>query len=304
MLNFCAKRAMGFILVFGLVFLRLTHCYAEPAQTWSGLDLEKRCEGLLEFLRAKSAAELPDWTMIKPQCVIAGDSNGEVSWSLEASWKKGAKALPLRYTVTEIRSQKPKTSWCVVKAKKSACAAPWENEFSQGKLFTKKEDGRSAYQAVLKLSQGFMVLATRLDEWVGKGKDQIRVYDSLYSDFVKAWASSPRSLPVKKDVFVAEYALDRDSTTSGQVNFKDELPEALRTCFGCAKTPCNKSPISFTFSGLSLLMSRDLTPEEQQVSTVKTAQVSWLIMEPTPFLAGEPKWPFLCGEHRFVIQKM
>jgi hypothetical protein len=277
---------------------------AEPARSWSALNLEKRCEGMLEFLQARTAVDLREWSMIKPQCVVAGGAEGDVSWSLEALWKKGNKALPLRYIVTESKTQKPKTNWCVVKGKKFGCAAPWEAEFSQGKLFPNKKDSTAAYQEVLKFSQGFLGLATKLDEWVGQNGDVSKIFDLPYSDWVKAWSNAPRSLPVNKEVFVAEYQIERNLPTAGVVRIKGDAPKELRECLGCVKTSCEKSPILFSFSGLGLTFTRDLTAEERESSPLKTARVAWIMMEPTPFVAGEPKWPFLCGEHRFNIVKI
>ena len=77
----------------------------------------------------------------------------------------------------------------------------------------------------------------------------------------------------------------------------------LRECLGCAKTACEKSPISFMFWDLGLTVSRETTPEERQASGLKSGRASWVMMEPTPYVGGEPKWLFLCGSHRMSVQK-
>ena len=153
------------------------------------------------------------------------------------------------------------------------------------------------------ITPGFVALATKLDEWVGKAGGTPRLFDVTYDAWVAAWAKAPRSLPVTGGIAVADYVVDRDSKTSGLVRFKEDIPQALRECLGCGKTPCDRSPVTFMFSGLSLTMSRDLTPDEQKIAQAKSVNVSWIMMEPTPFIAGEAKWPFLCGEHRFNVQK-
>lgn len=277
----------------------------EPvAPSWSHLNVEKRCEGLLKFFNEQTRIDVPEWKLIKPQCIISGTVDKDLSWSFEASWQRGAKALPIRYVVSETRQQKPRTSWCVVKGKKSACAAPWENSFATGDLFAKKEDAEKAFQAVIKLSQGFLGLASKLDEWVSKAGPEIKIYDLTYVEWARAWSKATRSLPVKKEAFKADYKLDGEGALTGLVIPKDQVPVELRECLGCAKTPCEKAPMTFVFWGLGLTITRETTPEERQASGQKSGRASWAMMEPTPFLGGEAKWPFLCGPHRMSVQKL
>ncbi len=275
----------------------------QVATSWSKLNIEKRCEGLLKFFNQHSSALIPEWTLIKPQCVISGSVDQDLTWSFEASWQRGAKALPLRYVVAEMRLQKPRTTWCVVKGKKSACAAPWENGFSTGDLFPKKDAAIAAFQGILTLSPGFLTLASRLDEWVSKAGDELKIFDLTYSEWVRAWAKAPRSLPVKKEIFLAEFKVDTESPLTGLVKPKEQMPMELRECLGCAKTACEKSPISFMFWDLGLTVSRETTPEERQASGLKSGRASWVMMEPTPYVASVPKWLFLCGSHRMSVQK-
>jgi hypothetical protein len=272
--------------------------------TWMDVALEKRCEGLLKFLNDASKIELPDWIVTNPQCVIAGGSQGDVSWTIDASWQKGSKALPLRFSVIETSQQKAKTIWCVVKGKVAGCASPWETTFSQGKMFTKAKDAKDAYNNILKISQGFLSLASKLDEWVGRRGESIRFFDVTYNEWIRAWVQSPRSLPVKEGILIGEYAPDGDSATTGVVKFKGELPVSIRECLGCPTTVCERAPVTFSFSGLSLTLTRVLQPEEQKALNAKSASMSWIMMEPTPFISGVPKWPFMCGEHRFNVQKI
>ena len=274
------------------------------AATWSDIPLEKRCEGLLTFMRSTTATDLAGWTLTKPQCVVAGDATGAVSWSLEAAWQKGTKALPLRYQIDETNTQKPKVTWCIVKGKSVGCAAPWDTAFSQGKLYPTPEVAKAAFSGVMQISQGFVSLATKLDEWTGKKGLGINIFDLSYANYVKAWAQSTRSLPVTGGVAVADYTLDGEGSLTGNVKFQGETPMSLRECLGCPQTECAKSPVTFSFSGLGLTISRQLTAEEQKNTRAKSMSVSWIMMEPTPFSGGESKWPFLCGEHRFNVQKL
>ncbi len=274
------------------------------AASWSELNVEKRCEGLLKFFNEQSVANTPDWKMIKPQCVISGSVDKDTSWSFEASWQRGAKALPLRFVVSETRLQKPRTSWCVIKGKKSGCASPWENSFTTGDLFVKKEEALAAFQGVIKMSQGFLGMATKLDEWVSKPGGDYKIFDLTYAEWVKAWSKSTRSLPVKKEIFKSDFKADGEGALTGLVIPKEQIPAELRECLGCAKTPCEKAPISFVFWGLGLTISRETTPDERQASGQKSGRASWVMLEPTPFVGGEPKWPFMCGAHRMSIQKL
>lgn len=276
----------------------------QVAPSWSDLNIENRCDGLLNFFKQQSILNVAEWTLIKPQCVISGSVDQDLSWSFEASWQRGSKALPLRYIVTESRLQKPRTSWCVIKGKKSACAAPWENGFATGDMFSKKEDGIAAFQGVLKLSSGFLGMASRLDEWVGKAGGETKIFDLSYPDWVRAWSKSPRSLPVKKEVFLAEFIVDKDSSMTGLVKARDQIPMELRECLGCAKSSCDKAPITFMFWDLGLTILRETTAEERQTSGLKAGRASWVMMEPTPYVAGEAKWLFLCGSHRLNVQKI
>ena len=281
-----------------------TKVEAPVAATWSDVALEKRCEGLLAFMRSATTTELPEWSLTKPQCVVAGDATGTVSWYLEAAWQKGAKALPLRYQIDETTTQKPKVTWCVVKGKNIGCAAPWDTTFSQGKLYPSPEAAKAAFAGVMQISQGFVSLATKLDEWTGKKGQGLSIFDLSYPNYVKAWAQSTRSLPVTGGVAVAEYSLEAEGSLTGNVKFQGDIPMSLRECLGCAKSDCAKSQVNFSFSGLGLTISRQLTAEEQKISKAKSMSVSWIMMEPTPFSGGEGKWPFLCGEHRFNVQKL
>jgi len=277
---------------------------AAVAPSWAEVALDQRCEGLLEFLKSTTAPELKEWSLNKPQCVISGSAAGDITWSLDGAWQKGSKRLPLRYVVSEARTRKPSVYWCVVKEKKAGCSTPWGNAFSEGELYSKPEAAKAAFEGVLAISPGFLSLASKLDDWVGKSGAQTKIFELSYDDWMKAWAKSARSLPTKDGLFVAEYTPDRESLRSGLVTAKNAIPSSLRECLGCASTPCDKAPISYEFNGLGLSLTRVLTPEEQKTSGQKSAKASWVIVEATPFVAGKPKWPFLCGEHRFNIQKI
>ena len=152
------------------------------------------------------------------------------------------------------------------------------------------------------MSQGFVLLVTDVEGWAGRPGDVEKLYGVTYEDWVKGWVASTRSLPLQDGPFIAEYKLDAKSKKSGTVSVKD-LPKSLQECLGCSKTLCDGSPLTFTFTGLSLRISRDLTSEEQSAKEQKSAMASWLMLEPTPFVGGKGRWPMLCGEHRFNIQK-
>jgi hypothetical protein len=276
---------------------------ADSTGSWSKLSVEKRCEGLLDLFKVLSPASVPGWKLVTPQCVISGSIDQGLSWSFEGTWQKGTKALTLQYVVFETDTQKPRTQWCAVKGDKVGCAAPWEHAFAAGDLFAKKSDGEVAFQGVVKLSQGFLNMALKLDEFVSKVEGQPTIFDLPYGDWVRAWAVATRSLPVKADVFTAQYKVDGEGELSGVVFPKGDIPQELRECLGCGKTACEKSPIVFTFKGLGLTMTRRLTDEERDASKRTIGRASWVIMAPTPFVNSQSKWPFICGSHRVSVQK-
>lgn len=100
MFNICARDAKTALITFGLcmTFIVQVAFSAETSgsdaavkveKSWSDVALDVRCEGLLAFLKATTAAEISGWDLIKPQCVIAGGAGGDVSWSIDAAWERG-----------------------------------------------------------------------------------------------------------------------------------------------------------------------------------------------------------------------
>ena len=98
---------------------------------------------------------------------------------------------------------------------------------------------------MLAISHGFLSLASKLDDWVGKSGAQTKIFELSYDDWIKAWTKSARSLPTKDGLFVAEYTPDRDGMRTGLVTAKSAIPSSLRECLGCASTQCDKAPISY-----------------------------------------------------------
>jgi hypothetical protein len=307
-----ALRAASFCISFltGLILIESGMCAGAPvkaakdvSQPWANISWDKRCEGLLAFMTSTSVGVLPQWTIDKPECVIAGGVDGDITWSLDGKWRNGNKILPLRYKVMTSTKQKPKVFWCVIKGTKAGCSTVWANSFTEGALYETAEAAKAAFEGVSKISTGFLSLATKLDEWVGLKATAEQIFDLPYADWVKAWAKSPRSLPTKDGPALAAYSVDQNDAMKGLVQFKGDIPAALRACLGCAKTACESTPISFTFKGLSLTMDRVLSEGEQKSAGMKEGRASWMMSESTPFVGGEAKWAMLCGEHRFNIQK-
>ncbi len=276
---------------------------AKAQSAWTDVPLERRCQVFWAFVTNAAKKNLPDWVLTNPTCELAGGSSGDSSWALDFSAQKKQRALPLRYMIKESPTQKPEVRWCVIKDKKMGCAAPWESVFSIGSLFKDEQAAKAAYAEVVAMSQGFVFLATDIDSWAGKPGGSLVLFDVSYKNWVAAWVAAQRSLPTKDGAFVAEYQLDAKSNTNGVLVVKN-LPKSLQDCLGCAKSLCEGAPLTFVFSGLSLTISRELTPDEQKVNSQKSASVSWLMLEPTPFASSKGQWPMLCGEHRFNIQKL
>ncbi len=275
---------------------------AKGKPSWADVPMEKRCEIFWAFITTTAAKTLPGWTMAGPSCEVAGGSRGDLSWALDFVAKKDAKSLAMRLAIQESPRLKPEVTWCLISNKKMGCAAPWESAFARGALFKNAESAKTAYAEVTAMSQGFVLLVTDVDAWAGRPGGDPVLFDVPFDEWVKGWVSATRSLPVKEGPFVADYQLDAKSKKSGLVTVKD-LPKSLRECLGCAKPLCDGSSMTFLFSGLSLTITRELTREEEAAKGQKSASVSWLMLEPTPFKAGKGRWPMLCGEYRFNVQK-
>jgi len=271
--------------------------------SWSDLSYESRCEGLLEFLKAVSPKLTPGWVVKKPRCVISGSAAGDAKWVLDVDYSKGSILLPLRYIIEELKGRRPNVFWCLFKGDLSACAHPWDHSFSKGDLFKESSEAKNAYDQLIKKQPGFLSVVTNLDAWIGRQGKTDKIFGTEYRDWINEWTKTARQLPVKEAVVTADFDPERENPKVGSVTFKGAIPQSLRDCLGCGKTPCDKSLVGYEFSGMGLLMTRRLTAEEQKTREVKLAKAAWVMVEPTPFVDRKAKWHFLCGENRFSIQK-
>jgi len=272
--------------------------------SWSDLSFEKRCEGLLDFLKALSAKELPGWTVKKPRCVISGSAAGDAKWILDVDLVKGSGMETIRYVVDEPKGRKPNIFWCLFKGDASGCASPWDNSFATGELFRNKEAAAAAYDQLVKKLPGLLSLVTNLDSWIGRQGKSEKIFGIDYVAWVNEWVKALRRLPIKDKEVTADFDPERENPKVGTIIFKGAMPVELRDCLGCGKTACDKSLVGYEFSGMGLNITRRLTPEEQKMSDIKIAKAVWIMVEPTPFVGRQAKWHFMCGENRYSIQKL
>lgn len=271
--------------------------------SWTDLDVDKRCEGFLAFVRAAGLESNPEWTLEKPECVIEGSSGEEISWSLDTKWRLGTKILPLRFAIISTNSAKFRAEWCVIKGRKIGCTSVWNNSFNKGNLYASPEEARTAFDGVSKISTGFLKIATKIDEWVGRNGTTQKIFGFPYSDWVKAWASAPRSVPTPDGPASASYELASGSDFSGHLNFSTEVPAALRECLGCEDKKCSRGPLTFLFSDLLFTIEHELSESQRKTMGVKVGSAAWVMVSPTPFTSAAPNWAMLCGNHRFNVQK-
>jgi hypothetical protein len=269
---------------------------------WVDVPMEKRCEAFWAFVSDVGQKHLSGWVMSKPKCEIAGGSSGEWSWALEFTAIRHKTAIPMRISIQESLTLKPEVAWCLIRNNKVGCAAPWESAFARGTLFANPENAKAAYSNVTKMSHGFLLLVTDVDGWVGRPGGSEMLFGVTYEDWIKGWVAASRSLPVGDKPFVADYKLDPNVPKSGNVQVK-EMPKSLQECLKCPKAMCDGVGLTFTFSGLSLRISREITGDERAEKGQKVAMASWIMLDQTPFTEGKGRWPMLCGEHRFNIQK-
>ena len=270
---------------------------------WGDLEIDKRCEGLLSYVRAAGSESIPEWTLEKPECLIEGSSVGDLRWSLDTKWRLGTKTLPLRFAIISSNSSKFHAEWCVVKGRKAGCTTVFNNSFDIGNLYPSREEAKSAFDGVSKISTGFLKIATKIDEWVGGEGTTRKIFGFPYVDWVKAWTTSSRSLPTPDGPASASYELVSGSLTSGRLRFGAEAPAALRECLGCDDNLCSQGALTFVFSDILLRVEHELSAAQQSKLGVKTASAAWVMSSPTPFTTAVPNWTMLCGNHRFNIQK-
>jgi len=278
--------------------------FAAVSPTWTDISVDKKCEGLLEFFKAALPKQVPGWILKKPQCVISGVATGDSKWIFDVILVRSKKSLQLRYIVEEPRGKKPSVQWCQFKGDLSGCAHPWDSSFAVGDLFKTPAAAKAAYDQVLKESSGLLTLVTTIDAWVGKPGKSDLVFDTDYRTWIDEWVKTVQRLPTKDGDVTVDFNPERENSKVGLVEFKGSIPQSIRDCLGCGKTPCEKSQPSYEFNGIGLSLTRRLTPEEMKTSDLKVARASWLLLEPKAYSGSQPKWPFLCGEHRFNIQKL
>ena len=281
---------------------------ANPAESavspsWADVSLDKRCEGLLEFLKARVAKELSAWSLKKPQCVISGSVVGDAKWTLDVILQQANKSFPFRVVIDEPKGRKPSVVWCLTKGELSACANPWDNTFALGDLYPKAQDAKAAYDNLIKNAPGLLGMVTTLDAWTGKQGKVETIFGVEYTEWINELFKSLRKLPTKDGDVSVDFNPERENVKIGTVQFKGVIPQSLRECLGCGKTACEKSIAGYEFSGIGLSLARRLTPEEQKTYGSKFAKASWILTEKSPASANQAKWPLLCGEHRFNIQK-
>lgn len=273
------------------------------APSWSDVSFDRRCDGLLDFFKAVSVKDMPGWSLRKPRCVSSGVAAGDSKWSFDIDYVKGETTMTLRYIVEEIKGRKASTFWCQFKGDQSSCASPWDNGFFRGDLYPKVDDAKLAYENLVKKNPGLLSLVTHLDAWISKEGQGEKIFGLSYDTWLEGWVKTIRRLPTKDGDVLAEFSPKLDSLKAGTVVFKGVIPQSLRNCLGCGKTPCEKSVVNYEFHGLGLALERRLTADEQKASDRKVGRGSWVLTESSPIVSGKPKWPFLCGEHRYNIQK-
>ena len=302
-------RLNGFwlVLLFVVISTRVFGANGRPqsvSSSWSDLSFERRCEGLLDFLKTLSAKEVPGWIIKKPRCVISGSAAGDAKWVLDVDYSKGSLVESIRYVIDEPKGRKPNIFWCLFKGDASGCASPWDNSFATGELYKRDDLAKAAYDQLIKKLPGLLSVVTNLDAWTGRQGKSEKIFGVEYVQWVNDWVKTIRRLPVKDKEVDADFDPERENPKVGTVIFKGVMPSELRDCLGCGKTACDKSLVGYEFSGIGLSITRRLTPEEQKSSDVKVAKAAWIMLEPTPFVGRNAKWHFLCGENRYSIQKL
>lgn len=272
--------------------------------SWRDLSYDRRCEGLLDFLKAISAKDVPGWTVRKPRCVISGSAAGDATWMLDVDYVKGSQAQPVRYIVDEPKKQKPSVSWCVFNGDRSACASPWDSTFKLGDLFKKAESAQSVYDALIKRIPGLLNVVTNLDEWIGRQGKSEKIFGMDYREWIGEWVKSPRRLPLKDGEIHATFEAELENPKLGTVLIKKPIPQALKDCLKCEKKLCDKAQFNYEFSGTGLMLIRPLTLDEEKLTGLQMAKATWIMLEPSPYEGRQPKWHFLCGENRYNIQKL
>jgi hypothetical protein len=270
---------------------------------WGELNWDKRCEGLLEFIKSSASYELEKWTIGNPECSIEGNNDGNIMWSLDSTWRIGTKSIVLRHVVEMSADQKTMVKWCVVKGAKFGCAKVWQNSFQEGNLYSSSKDAQSAFVALSKISTGFLAVAMKMDEWVGKTANQESIFDLDYADWVKAWVNAPRTLPATAGSVSASYQVSALSNTSGTVKIIGPVPPSIVKCLGCETNTCTGTTITFSFSGLTLVWERGLSDVQRKRTGLKEGRAAWIMATPVPFVDGVGKWPLLCNTNRFNIKK-
>jgi hypothetical protein len=300
-------RRLFFVLFFSLVAASfqsgaLSAASKSPGD-WGEIAVENRCEGIWSWLSGAFSKSLPDWSVSQPKCEIAGGADSGTSWSLEASLAKGSDKYTIRYQIIEQAQQKPGVEWCLVRNGQFGCATPWDAGFGKGSLFKSEDSARKALSDLTGRSQGFLRIVTDLDAWVGQATHEPRLYGVSYREWISGWVSGKRSLPAPEKPFSAEFKSDKKMPHRGEVRVI-ELTHQLQECLKCSDKLCGSTPLNFVFSGLSLTISRGLSPDEQKKAGQATASATWIMLEQTPFVKARPAWPMMCGEHRFNIQKL
>ena len=274
------------------------------SSSWSDLSFEKRCEGMLDFLKGLSSKELPGWALKKPRCVISGSAAGDAKWVFDVDFVKGSATETVRYIVDEPKGRKPNIFWCLFKGDVSGCASPWDNSFGVGGLFRGKQAATTAYDQLIKKLPGMLSIVTNLDAWIGRQGKSEKIFGVEYVEWVNEWVKTPRRLPIKDKEVTADFDPERENPKVGSVIFKGAMPSELRECLGCGKTACDKSLVGYEFIGMGLNLTRRLTPEEQKTSDSKIAKAAWIMVEPTPYVGKQARWHFMCGENRYNVQKI
>jgi hypothetical protein len=293
---------LSLFLAFLFVFSDSSHGAEISIDSWGAIPIEKRCDGFWRWLHRSIDKSLSGWSFESPKCAISGGGNSSSTWSLDVVFLDKKEPFELRFQIIEANGSKPAVEWCLLKGGKFGCASPWEDSFSRGELFKSKDAAKKSYGEVIARAKGFLEIVSNMDSWVGKSIAEPTLYGVTYTDWVIAWSSAKRSLPVNDELFTAAYKLNANSPKTGSVK-PVNIPKSLKECLKCASDLCDKTPLNFEFSGTSLTVSRNLSPDETKASGQKTASVSWLMIEQTPFIKGKPAWPMLCGAHRFNIQK-
>jgi hypothetical protein len=271
--------------------------------SWADLEVDKRCEGLLSFVRTAGIESIPDWILEKPECLIEGSSGGEITWSLDTKWRFGTKVLPLRFAIISSNMSKFHAEWCIIRGSKTGCTSVWNNSFDKGNLYKSREEARAAFDGVSKISTGFLKIATKVDEWVGREGTTRKIFGFPYNTWTKAWVSAPRSVPTPDGPASASYELVSGSEFSGRLKFATEVPAALRECLGCEDKQCTHGQLTFAFSDLLFTVEHEISEPQQKKMGVKVGSATWVMVSPTPFTSAVPNWAMLCGNHRFNIQK-